>query len=129
MICYIRYKPETVMEVDVSFKDLSKLELEDLKSIYIENRVNSMDEKSLRDYVKEVLQLQVTGTVGNEEEKEVWKEMKEFFKEEFLDIIKSVRAARKKDNPDVETEVNEYQKRIEVLENRKDNNNKNLDMW
>ena len=74
----------------ISFKDLTKAQLDALKDLYIDSRVGSMSEIELRKFVKEVLELQVRGTVGNQEEKEVWKEMKEHFEENFEEKIKAV---------------------------------------
>ena len=68
---------------EITFKDLTTSQLNALKELFIESRVDSMTEESLRAFVKEVLELQVTGTVGNEEEKEVWKEMRDHFKNDF----------------------------------------------
>ena len=49
-----------------------------------------MSENELRKFVKEVLELQVRGTVGSEEEREVWKEMKDYFKDDFEKKIQEV---------------------------------------
>ena len=68
---------------EITFKDLNKHQLEVLKETYIKSRLEMMNESDLRKFVKEVLELQVNGTVGNEEEKEIWKEMKEYFKGDF----------------------------------------------
>ena len=74
----------------ISFKDLTKAQLDALKDLYIDSRVDSMSEVDLRKFVREVLDLQVRGTVGNEEEREVWKEMKEHFEENFEEKVKAV---------------------------------------
>ena len=48
----------------ISFKDLTKAQLDALKDLYIDSRVDSMSEIYLRNFVKEVLDLQVRGTIG-----------------------------------------------------------------
>ncbi len=115
---------------EISFKDLTKAQLNALKDLYIESRVKTMSEVDLRKLVKEVLELQVRGTVGNEEEREVWKEMKEHFDESFKQKIKDVIKAKGSEEISIPTEKEEFQKRLEVLEQRKKEESKtNEDMW
>ena len=63
---------------EINFKDLSKPELDNLKDLYVENRLSKMTESDLRSFVKGAIEDQIKGTVGNEEEKEVWLEMKDY---------------------------------------------------
>ena len=114
----------------ISFKDLTKAQLDALKDLYIDSRVGSMSEIELRKFVKEVLDLQVRGTVGNEEEREVWKEMKEHFEESFEEKIKAVIKAKGSEEVVIPPEEEEFKKRLEVLEQRKkEKNETNVDMW
>ncbi len=114
----------------ITHKDLTKQQLEALKEIYIERRINDMSEDALRKFAKDVLQLQVRGTVGNEEEKEVWKEMEEHFKEDFGNQIKTVIKMKGNEEEYIPSKEEEFQKRLEVLEQRKsESSNKNEDMW
>jgi len=114
---------------EISFKDLSKAQLNALKDLYIDERVESMSEVELRKFAREVLELQVRGTVGNEEEREVWKEMREYFNENFVHKIKDVIKTKGKEER-IPTEEEEFQKRLQVLGQRKQEENKtNEDMW
>ncbi|ABX08305.1 DUF7326 family protein [Prochlorococcus marinus] len=114
----------------ISFKDLSKAQLDALKDLYIDSRVDSMPEIELRKFVKEVLDLQVRGTVGNEEEREVWKEMKDHFEENFEEKIKAVIKDKGSEEVVLPPEEEEFKKRLEVLEQRKkEDSEKNVDMW
>ncbi len=115
---------------EISFKDLTKGQLETLKGIYIENRVDAMSEKELRTFAKEVLDLQVRGTVGNEEEREIWREMKEYFDHDFGKKIKEVLKIKGAEDITVDLEQKEFEKRLEVLEQRKQEKSPaNEDMW
>ena len=116
--------------VEISFKDLTKGQLDMLKELYIESRVNKMSEKELRKFAREVLDLQARGTVGNEEEQEVWKEMKEHFHDAFEKTIKEVIAIKKVEDVTIDDEQEDFKKRLELLEERKEEENqKNQDMW
>ncbi len=115
---------------EVSFKDLSKAQLSALKEIYIGDRVDSMSVDDLKKFAREVLELQVSGTVGNEEEREVWKEMKDYFDEKFEEAIKGVIKTKGAEDTSISPEEKEFQKRLETLEQRKNEKNQTSeDMW
>ena len=116
--------------VEISFKDLSKAQLDLLKDMYIESRVNAMSKEDLRVFAKEVLDLQVRGTVGNEEEREVWKEMKDHFGLEFEKNIKDILVSNCASDVHIDPEQEEIKQRLEIVEQRKkEESNKNEDMW
>ncbi|KGG13018.1 MULTISPECIES: DUF7326 family protein [Prochlorococcus] len=115
---------------EISFKDLTKPQLDALKQIYIDIRVESMSETELRKFAKEVIDLQVSGTVGNEEEREVWKEMKEYFDDEFEGKVKEVVKVKGLEERDSSDEEIEFKKRLDALEKRKsEKDDSNEDMW
>ena len=115
---------------EISFKDLSKGQLDTLKDIYIDNRIKTMTELELRKFAREVLELQVRGTVGNDEEREVWKEMKEHFDQDFEKTIKEIIQTRGAEEVNVDPEKEDFRKRLELLEQRKQEESKlNDDMW
>ena len=115
---------------EFSFKDLSKGQLDALKELYIDSRLNSMSIEELRRFTKEVLSLQVMGTVGAEEEKEVWKEMKQHFEDDFPAKVKEVIKAKGAQEVLLEQEEDDFKKRLELLEKRKiESPQKKLDMW
>ncbi len=116
--------------IEISFKDLTKGQLTLLKDIYIDSRVNGMSEEDLRQFARDVIDLQVRGTVGNEEEREIWKEMKEHFDQDFEKTIKEVIKANKVADITIDSEQEDFKKRLELLEQRKkDEDKKKEDMW
>ncbi len=113
---------------EINFKDLNDLELDKLKDLYVESRLQSMSEEDLRTFVRISIEDQIKGTVGNQEEKEAWLEMKEFFKDDFDSKILFVR----KGNQAVQLspEEEELEKRKNLLEKRKkEKESKIEDMW
>ncbi len=89
-----------------------------------------MDEVELRRFVKEVLDLQVQGTVGNEEEREVWKEMKNHFQDEFLANIEKVIQGEGGKELKLDEEEEHFQQRLELLKLRQEEPNQTIeDMW
>ena len=115
---------------ELSYKDLTEGELNNLKDIYIASRLNSMNEDDLRVFVKQIIEDQIKGTVGNEEEKEAWLEMKEHFSELFPKKIEEVKSiGRKKDKNDTKSpEEIEFDKRLNLLE-RQQESEAPKDMW
>ena len=73
-----------------NFTDLSPKELELLKEKYIDLRVKSMNMNDLKDFVTENISLQIKNTIGKDEELEAWKEMEDFFKDEFDNTIQNI---------------------------------------
>ena len=67
--------------------DLSKKQLETLKELYIQKKVESMSHQELKQYVLEIISHQINDTIGKEEEMEAWREMSDFFGEQFEIII------------------------------------------
>ncbi len=115
---------------ELNYKDLSQEELNSLKDIYIASRLNSMSEHDLRIFVRQIIEDQIKGTVGNEEEKEAWLEMKEHFSEDFARQIEEIRLKGKKKNKN-ETkspEELEFDKRLNLLE-RQQESQAPKDMW
>ena len=113
---------------EINFKDLSKTELDNLKDLYVENRLSKMSESELRSFVKGSIEDQIKGTVGNEEEKEAWLEMKNHFKDSFDARIISVMNSHREKS--ISPEQTELDQRIELLEKRKEEKDTKVeDMW
>ena len=110
------------------YSDLSKKQLENLKEFYIQKKVESMSHKELEQYVKEIISHQINDTIDKEEEMEAWKEMSDFFGEQFEIIILEIQKKYFDDKNVLETEIDPQKQRIELL----DRNNLDLgktDMW
>tara|TARA_B100000700_G_C15037246_1_gene853409 strand:+ start:1906 stop:2262 length:357 start_codon:yes stop_codon:yes gene_type:complete len=116
---------------EITYKDLSQTELENLKDLYIASRLTSMSETDLRSFVKEIIEDQIKGTVGHSEEKEAWHEMKEHFSEDLSKMIEEVKAKNKNKNPqEIKTpEELEFDKRLSLLKRKEEEQNTNSDMW
>ena len=112
----------------IIFSDLSKKQLENLKEYYIQKKVESMSHKELKQYVLEIISHQINDTIGKEEETEAWKEMSDFFGEQFEIIILEIQAKYIDDKNVLETEIDSRKQRIEFLE-RANLDQEKKDMW
>ncbi len=115
---------------ELTYKDLSKTELDTLKDIYISSRVTSMTESDLREFVKQIIIDQIKGTVGNAEEKEAWEEIKEHFSE---DLSKKIHEVKEKCNKNHKVEQKspeeiEFDRRLGLLKQQQEEQS-NKDMW
>ena len=115
---------------EITYKDLTKEQLANLKERYVDSRVTGMSESELRDFVSEVLALQVLGTVGSQEEAEVWQEMKYYFEESFELHVKEVVQVKGGKQKHISVEKEQLQERLAILERRrKEDRNFHEDMW
>ena len=67
-------------------------------------------------------------TIGKEEEMEAWKEMSDFFGEQFEIIILEIQTKYIDDQNVLETEIDPQKQRIELL-NRNHSDKGKTDMW
>ena len=72
------------------YSDLSKKQLEILKDLFVQKKVESMSHQELKKYVLEIISHQINNTIGKEEEMEAWREMSDFFGEQFEIIIQEI---------------------------------------
>ena len=84
------------------YSDLSKKQLENLKEFYIKKKVESMSHNELKQYVLEIISHQIMDTIGKEEEMEAWREMSDFFEEQFEKVILDIQSKFSEDNNDLE---------------------------
>ncbi len=115
---------------EITYKDLTKFELETLKDMYITSRVKSMNEIDLRQYVKEIFIDQIKGTVGNVEEKEAWEEIKEHYSDDLSNKILEVKAicSKNKNIDQKSPEEIEFNKRLGLLKQQQEEK-ASKDMW
>ena len=112
----------------IIYSDLSKKQLENLKELYIQKKVESMSHQELKQYVLEIIHHQINDTIGKEEEMEAWGEMSDFFGEQFEIIILEIQTKYIDDKNALETKIDSQKERIELLErNNLDQDKK--DMW
>ena len=112
----------------IIYSDLSKKQLEILKELYIHKKVESMSNQELKQYVLEIISHQIKDTIGKEEEMEAWREMSDFFGEQFEIIILEIQTKYIDDKNVMETEIDSQKQRIELLE-RNNLDQEKKDMW
>ena len=112
----------------IIYSDLSKKQLENLKELYIQKKVESMSHEELKQYVVEIISHQINDTIGKEEEMEAWKEMSDFFGEQFEIVILEIQTKYIDDKNVIETEIDSQKQRIDLLE-RNNFDQEKKDMW
>ena len=112
----------------IIYSDLSKKQLENLKELYIQKKVASMSHQELKQYVLEIISHQINDTIGKEEEMEAWREMSDFFGEQFEINILEIQTKYTDDKNVIETEIDSQKQRIELLE-RNNLDQEKKDMW
>ena len=110
------------------YSDLSKKQLEKLKEFYIQKKVESMSHKELKQFVTEIISHQINDTIGKDEEMEAWREMSDFFGEQFEINILEIQTKYIDDKNVIETEIDSQKQRIELLE-RNNLDQEKKDMW
>ena len=112
----------------IIYSDLSKKQLENLKELYIQKKVESMSHQELKEYVLEIISHQINDTIGKEEEMEAWREMSDFFGEQFEIITLEIQTKYIDDKNEIETEIDSQKQRIKLLE-RNNFDQEKKDMW
>ena len=112
----------------IIYSDLSKKQLEILKELYIQKKVESMSHQELKQYVLEIISHQINDTIGKEEEMEAWREMSDFFGEQFEINILEIQTKYVDDKNVIETEIDSQKQRKESLE-RNNLDQEKKDMW
>ncbi len=110
------------------YSDLSKKQLEKIKEFYIQKKVESMSHQELRQYVQEIISHQINDTIDKEEEMEAWREMSDFFGEQFEIIILEIKTNYIDEKNGFETELDSQKQRIELIE-RNNLDQEKKDMW
>ena len=109
------------------YSDLSKRQLENLKELYIQKKVESMSHLELKKYVLEIISHQIKDTIGKEEEMEAWREISDFFGEQFEILILEIQTKFSDDN-NFDKEIDPQKQRLELLE-RNNLDQEKKDMW
>ena len=110
------------------YSDLTKKQLENLKETYIKKKVESMSLQDLKNFVLEIIPLQIINTIGKEEEMEAWKEMSDFFGDQFELVISEIQVKFSEDKNVLETEIDPQKQRLELIE-RNNLDQEKKDMW
>ena len=112
----------------IIYSDLSKKQLEILKELYIQKKVESMSHQELKQYVLDIISHQINDTIGKEEEMEAWREMSDFFGEQFEINILEIQTKYINEKNVIETDIDSQKQRIELLE-RNNLDQEKKDMW
>ena len=112
----------------ITFADLSKKQLQHLKEQYVQKKVKSMSNKELTEFVLEIISHQINDTIGQEEEMEAWKEMSNFYGDQFEIIILEIQQKYSKSESLQHYEENTQEHRLELLEKNCIEKEKK-DMW
>ena len=110
------------------YSDLTKKQLEKLKEFYIQKKVESMSHKELKRYVQEIISHQINDTIDKEEEMEAWREMSDFFGEQFEIVILEIQTKYIDEKNVLIKEIDPQKQRIELLE-RNNVDQEKTDMW
>ena len=112
----------------ITLNNLSKKQLEHLKELYIQQKVECMSHKELKEFVLEIISHQINDTIGKEEEMEAWMEMSKFYGDQFEIIILEIQQ-KFANNDNVQIfEEDSKEHRLELLEKNNIEQNKE-DMW
>ena len=111
-----------------TYSDLSKKQLENLKEFYIQKKVESMSHQELKQYVLEIISHQINDTIDKEEEMEAWKEMSDFFGDQFEIVIFEIQKKFSNDENVLDKEIDIQKQRLELL-GRNNLNQEKKDMW
>ena len=112
----------------ITFTDLSKKQLQHLKELYIQKKVESMSHKDLKDFFLEIISHQINDTIGKEEEMEAWIEMSNFYGDQFEIIILEIQQKYGNNESLQNFEQDSKEHRLELLEKNKIEKT-NQDMW
>ena len=110
------------------YSELSKKQLENLKELYVQKKVESMTHQELKEYVLEIISHQIKDTIDKEEEMEAWREMSDFFGEQFKIIILEIQTKYINEKNAHEIPIDSQKHRIELLE-RSNLDQEKKDMW
>ena len=112
----------------IIYSDLSKKQLENLKDFYIQKKVESMSHQELKQYVQEIISHQINDTIDKEEEMEAWREISEFFGDQFEIIILEIQTKYSDEDNCINNAIDSQKRRIELLE-RNNADQEKKDMW
>ncbi len=112
----------------IIYSDLSKKQLENLKEFYIQKKIESMSHQELKQFVLEIISHQIKDTIDKEEETEAWREISDFFGEQFEMIVLEIQTKYSDDKSIIDKEIDPQKQRIELLE-RNNLDQEKKDMW
>ena len=112
----------------ITYADLTKKQLEHLKELYIQKKVECMSHKELKEFVLEIISHQINDTIGKEEEMEAWREMSSFFGEQFEFVTLEIQQKYASNESLQNFQEDTQEHRLELLEKNNLEKEKQ-DMW
>ena len=112
----------------ITFNNLSKKQLQHLKELYIQQKVECMSHKELKEFVLEIISHQINDTIGKEEEMEAWTEMSKFYGDQFEVIVLEIQQKFAINDNLQNFEEDSKEHRLELLEKNNIEQSKK-DMW
>ena len=112
----------------ISYADLSKKQLQHLKELYVQKKVECMSHQELREFVLEIISHHINDTIGKEEEMEAWKEISDFYGDQFEIIILEIQQKYPNNESLQSSEEDTQERRLELLEKNSIDQAKQ-DMW
>ena len=112
----------------ITYADLSKKQLQHLKELYTQKKVESMSNKELKEFVLEIVSHQINDTIGKEEEMEAWKEMSSFYGDQFEIIVLEIQQKYAINENLEDAKQDDQTLRLELLEKNTNEKIKH-DMW
>ena len=112
----------------ITHTDLSKKQLQHLKELYIQKKVECMSHKELKEFVLEIISHQINNTIGKEEEIEAWMEMSKFYGDQFETLILEIQQKFANNENFQNFEEDSKEHRLELLEKNNIEKSKR-DMW
>ena len=100
----------------ITYRDLSKKQLQNLKELYIQKKVECMSDKELKEFVLEIISHQINDTIGQEEEMEAWTEMSNFYGDQFEIIVLEIQQKYAKEESLKSFEEDTQEHRLELLQ-------------
>ena len=111
-----------------TYADLSKKQLQHIKELYIQKKVECMSHEELKEFVQEIITHQINDTIGKEEEMEAWLEMSNFFGNQFEIIVLEIQQQYPSNKGLENFEEDDQKRRLELLEKNSIDKTKQ-DMW
>ena len=112
----------------ITYSDLSKKQLQHLKELYIQKKVECMSNKELKEFVLESISHQINDTIGQEEEMEAWREISNFYGDQFEIIILEIQQKYANNESLQNFEEDSQEHRLELLQKNSIEKEKE-DMW
>ena len=112
----------------ITYADLSKKQLQHLKELYIQKKVECMSHQDLKEFVQDIISHQINDTIGKEEEMEAWREMSNFYEDQFEIIIHEIQQKYANNESLQNYEENTREHRLKLLDKNSLEKEKK-DMW